>query len=261
MNGYYITNGMQPGSSNFIGNSAGSGAGGASSSNFIGNSAGNSASSASYSNFLGVDAGHGATGATYSNFLGSSTGLSASNAYDSNFLGALSGFGATNAYNSNFMGFNAGRGATNAANSIFIGYYAGYQDTVTNTSNPNGTSIAIGNYSGTGGYSNSVAIGHGVTNSTTTQMNLGNVININGIYNSDTQSSAFVTGATVNLGSNALTTTGKGSFGTFQLGTSTTSGYVLTADASGNGNGRRHRLTAKSRTLGQLTDTDLGLTI
>ena len=274
INNFYITNGTQPGDSNFIGNSAGSGAagigydnflgfhaglnaGGSDQANFLGKNAGNGAISGTNSNFFGTSAGSGSYGAnnsnflgasagsstgnsgsgasaSYSNFLGGSAGSGATNANNSNFLGYASGQNASQAFHSNFLGDNSGSGATNASNSIFIGTHAGLNDTVNNYST-GGTSIAIGNYSGTGGYSNSVAIGHGVTNSAATQMNLGNVININGIYNSNTQSSAFVGGATVNLGSNALTTTGKGSFGTFQLGTSTTSGYVLTADASGNG--------------------------
>jgi len=54
---------------------------------------------------------------------------------------------------------------------------------------PSGTSIAIGRYSGTGGYSNSIALGCGVINSATTQANIGNVLFLDGIYNSDTQSS------------------------------------------------------------------------
>ena len=51
------------------------------------------------------------------------------------------------------------------------------------------TSVAIGRYAGTGGYTNSIAIGRGVVNSATTQANIGNVFYLDGIYASDTQSS------------------------------------------------------------------------
>lgn len=64
---------------------------------------------------------------------------------------------------------------------------------------PNGTSIAIGKKSGTGGFSNSIAIGHGVINSATEEMNLGNAIKIIGIHNSDTPSSTLLTTSKVNI--------------------------------------------------------------
>lgn len=57
------------------------------------------------------------------------------------------------------------------------------------------TSIAIGNYSGTGGYKNSIALGRGVINSAATQANIGNALVLSGIYNSDTQSSTLQTGS------------------------------------------------------------------
>jgi hypothetical protein len=64
------------------------------------------------------------------------------------------------------------------------------------------TSIAIGNFSGTGGFSDSVAIGRGVKNSSACEMNLGNVLKLCNIYKCDMQSSAFMTGATVDAGCN-----------------------------------------------------------
>ena len=181
MNNFYITNGTQPGNSNFIGYQAGLGATNASNSNFFGQYAGINAISAYSSNFIGYDAGD-----------------SADSADNSNFLGSVAGQRATNASYSNFIGFSAGMGATNASDSIFIGTWAGYNDTVNNGTT--GTSIAIGRYAGTGGFSNSIALGRGVINSGTTQANIGNVLYINGIYNSDTRSSTPTTGGRVGIG-------------------------------------------------------------
>jgi hypothetical protein len=174
--------------SNFLGYSAGGNATNASNSNFLGNAAGNNATNAAYSNFLGYNAGQGATGASYSNFLGYNAGQGATNASYSNFSGWFAGQNATNASNSNFFGYRAGNSATeadysifigteagyqatNANRSIFIGPYAGYGDTVDNSSG--GTSILIGNSSSTGGYSNSIAIGAGATNTATNQFMIG----------------------------------------------------------------------------------------
>ena len=55
------------------------------------------------------------------------------------------------------------------------------------------TSIAIGRYAGTGGFSNSMSFGRGVKNSASLQANFGNVLFLEGIYNSDTQSSTPTT--------------------------------------------------------------------
>ena len=271
MNNSYITNGVQPGNSNFIGYQAGIGASSASYSNFLGPYTGQNANSASYSNFFGRNAGVSASNASYSNFFGRSAGSNATNANDSNFFGQYAGqnttdayysnffghqagryainasysnffgdragIGATNATNSNFLGqfagfyssgasnsnflgyqsgqyatnandsnffgYNAGAGATNAANSIFIGSYAGYNDTVNTGSTA--TAIAIGRYAGTGGFKNSIAIGRGVINTAEQQTNIGNVLYLSGIYNSDTQSGAALTTGKVGIGTTSPT--------------------------------------------------------
>jgi hypothetical protein len=212
-------------------------------SNFFGNYAGNGATDASYSNFFGYYTGYDAIYASNSNFFGTGAGNGATDASYSNFFGYNAGNGATSASNSNFFGYGAGNSATSASESIFIGSYAGYCDTVDNTSN-SGTSIAIGKYSGTGGYSDSVAIGHGVKNSAQYEMNFGNVMKLTGIYASDTPSSSFVTGATVNLGSNALTTTGNVGIGIQSpqgklhiLSNSTTDPYVFVTSHTTSGFG------------------------
>ncbi len=170
--------------SNFMGLESGLGASYANNSNFLGANAGNSAINANNSNFLGLSAGQNATYASDSNFLGTSAGISASNAgssnffgfsagnsainaNNSNFLGANAGNSAANANFSNFLGANAGDGATNANNAIFIGKKAGISDTVNNSTG--GTSILIGDNTGTGGNSNSVAIGAGAVNTAANQ--------------------------------------------------------------------------------------------
>jgi|GEM_PF-2187335 len=179
--------------SNFFGVSTGQNATNAYSSNFFGYQSGYGAVNAFESNFFGVEAGKNAVEADESNFLGSEAGSSATNASYSNFLGSEAGYQATNASYANFLGSYAGYQATNAVNSIFIGSNAGSNDTVNNTTN-GGTSIAIGQYSGTGGFSDSIALGHGVINSATRQLNIGNVLYATGIYASNTQSASPTNG-------------------------------------------------------------------
>jgi lysophospholipase L1-like esterase len=131
---------------------------------FLGEYAGSGAINADNSNFLGDGAGYEAINAYYSNFLGQGAGNEGINAGNSNFLGNSAGSRATNSSFSNFFGSNAGYGATNAANSIFIGRSAGQNDTVDNTINGL-SSILIGSYTNTGGYSNSILLGSGTSGS------------------------------------------------------------------------------------------------
>ncbi len=186
--------------SNFLGSQAGYQATSAYGSNFLGNSAGNGATSANQSNFLGYSAGYSATNANTSNFIGNNAGSSATNASNSNFFGSYTGNGATNASNSNFLGFQAGvtatnasystfigansgrywsavgRGTPNAANSIFIGREAAYAVTDTgldNTTNADDFSILIGNYTSTGGFENSIALGQRAINTAVNQFMIG----------------------------------------------------------------------------------------
>ena len=154
---------------NFFGRSAGLNATGAQYGVFIGDNAGNTASSASNAVFIGQNAGYQATGANNTVaignasgyqvssavagvFIGYGAGTAATNASYANMFGRLAGNLATNATYSNFLGYQAGYGATNASNSIFIGKNAGLNDTVNNT--VSGSSIAIGDSAGTGGFSN-----------------------------------------------------------------------------------------------------------
>ncbi|NVN96847.1 tail fiber domain-containing protein [Candidatus Nomurabacteria bacterium] len=149
------------GGSNFLGSHAGNNATNASSSNFLGNYVGYRAVDASQSNFLGDYAGNNATNASFSNFFGQNAGSFAIHASFSNFLGSSAGDSATYASQSNFLGDYAGNGAGNAKNSVFIGQQAGKNDTVNNTINGL-SSILIGSFTNTGGFSNSILLGSGL---------------------------------------------------------------------------------------------------
>ncbi len=158
---------------NFIGNEAGKGANNAPLSNFIGKQAGLNAANAAESIFIGDGAGKLATDASYSLFLGNNTGQSAFGAASSNFIGAVAGSGAENAAYSNFIGLSAGMDAVNANNSIFIGNNAGNGDIVDNSATPWDYSILIGDETGTGGFSNSIALGKYATNTGSNQFMIG----------------------------------------------------------------------------------------
>jgi len=185
--------------SNFIGLNAGSGATTSNYSNFIGTAAGFNSSNTPYSNFIGVQAGANSTNANSSNFIGYYAGQITPYAVGSNFLGYQAGLTATSASNSNFIGYNAGNAAATANNSIFIGNSAGQNDTVNNISNT-GSSILIGDYTSTKGFSNSIAIGRGTSNTASAQLNLGNLIWVNGIYTGSATYSQSVIGGKVGIG-------------------------------------------------------------
>ncbi len=193
-------------------------------SNFLGAYAGNGATSTSYSNFLGASAGHSATNASYSNFLGYYAGYSATNANQSNFLGYGTGYSATNANNSNFLGYYAGYSATNAASSIFFGKNSGYSDTVNNTSG-NKYSILIGNYTSTGGFSNSISIGQGVANSEIDQLNIGRIIYATKIGSSTSSISSPYASASVGIGTSTPADKLQ-VYGDIRVGTTGTNGCI-----------------------------------
>jgi hypothetical protein len=123
--------------------------------------------------FSGYQAGTGATNASGSVFIGSRAGALAVNAIGSTFVGLGAGKTAINATNSTFLGSAAGWEATNATKSIFIGSNAGYQDAVNNSGNTNDYSILIGPSTSTGGFSNSIALGLGATNTGSNQFMIG----------------------------------------------------------------------------------------
>lgn len=155
----------------FFGKNAGFRAASATNSFFFGSNAGYNAISAAESLFIGSSSGYEAASALYSIFIGSSAGYQALNANNSNFLGFEAGRGASDADNSNMFGYHAGYNAPNASNCIFIGTSAGENDTVNNTTS--GTSILIGEGTSTGGFSNSIAIGEGATNTAVNQFICG----------------------------------------------------------------------------------------
>ncbi len=148
-------------SATFIGASSGASATNASQSTFGGAAAGSGATNASNGTFLGYRAGFQATGSSNSNFIGHSAGYTASTATYANFFGTSAGYDADLATLSNFIGYQAGYNADNAANSIFIGIESGKNDTVNNT--VSGSSILLGNYTNTGGFSNSILLGSGTS--------------------------------------------------------------------------------------------------
>ncbi len=100
-------------------------------------------------------------------WFGTGAGQSLGSNVATTYIGRFAGNGATNAQLSVFLGTGAGFISQNAANSIFIGYNAGSADTVNNT--VSGASILIGNTTLTGGFSNSIALGTGATNTATHQ--------------------------------------------------------------------------------------------
>jgi hypothetical protein len=157
----------------FIGTGSGYSADNAYSSVFSGANAGYNATDASSAVFSGYQAGTGATNASGSVFIGSRAGALAVNAIGSTFVGLGAGKTAINATNSTFLGSAAGWEATNATKSIFIGSNAGYQDAVNNSGNTNDYSILIGPSTSTGGFSNSIALGLGATNTGSNQFMIG----------------------------------------------------------------------------------------
>ncbi len=192
--------------SNFFGYHAGIAATNAANSNFIGNQSGVGATEAANSNFIGAIAGNNATSGYSSNFIGYQAGLNGGQANNSNFIGTNAGTNASNAANSVFIGTNAGNGSTFAANSIFIGRSAGLTDVVDNTSGDS-SSILLGNYTSTGGFINSVAIGQGTANDANNQLNVGGIIYATGIGANTTASAAPVGGAKVGIGTSTPTET------------------------------------------------------
>lgn len=106
------------------------------------------------------------------------------------------GAGDTTGAGNVFVGATAGSGATTVVNCVYLGYNAGNK-------NINTSQLSSAN--------NSIAIGYNTFNTASNQVVLGN---------------ASIT-ETILRGTVTVTA--------FKLGTSTTAGYVLTADASGNG--------------------------
>lgn len=182
----------------FIGREAGAGTH-AGNSLFFGNYAGQNATSAGNSVFIGAYAGNASTNASQSVFVGLSAGSNSSSAAESTFLGNSSGTGSRYAAKSLFVGQNAGSGATNAARSIFIGWYAGQGDTVDNLAAAQ-HSICLGDFAGTGGFRNSIAIGTGVTNSAINQLNIGRVLYAIGLNTSETKASTPTATGSVGIG-------------------------------------------------------------
>jgi hypothetical protein len=166
--GYQATNAAN---SHFFGNLAGYQASGAVNSIFIGQESGELATSAMNAVFLGFQTGETASAADYSVFIGDQAGEDATNANEAVYIGRHAGQFATNAENSIFLGEDAGQGAINASESIFLGTTAGDGDNVANDNTK--YSILIGPATSTGGFSSSIAMGRGATNTASNQLVIG----------------------------------------------------------------------------------------
>ena len=157
----------------FFGDNAGSNIQDSENSVFIGSNAGASVNFAYESVFVGSSAGVNSEGSFDSVFIGLNSGKDSFNVSGSLFLGAGSGDSATAAVGSLFIGASSGIQTTGASNAIFIGAAAGVNDTVDNTNDINDYSILIGNSTSTGGFSNSIALGLGATNTSSNQFMIG----------------------------------------------------------------------------------------
>jgi len=96
-------------------------------------------------------------------WLGQGAGSSGATNNNTTFMGYFAGRAATNAADAIFIGSAAGDGATNSIGSIFIGSNSGFNDAST------GSGILIGTNTSTGGFSNSIALGTGATNTVANQ--------------------------------------------------------------------------------------------
>lgn len=220
--------------SNFIGYQSGYGASTSSNSNFIGNNAGYQATNSPNCLFVGDGAGYQSTNCAYSIFIGDATsakssqytvcvgysaGAGASNLTSSNCIGYFAGYESTNtnyanmigyqagylapsSSNSTFIGYMAGANTQWANNSIFIGYLAGNNNNTLNNSGSH-SSILIGDYTSTLGYSDSIAIGKGTANNTNNQFNIGNVLYGLNIHSSSSPTSLPQTNGKVGVLTNS----------------------------------------------------------
>ena len=210
---------------NFLGNRAGYSSDNAYDSNFFGYQSGYNVNTTYDSNFFGYQSGYEAYFSSSLNSIGRQAGYQSSSASYSNFFGYQAGY-SSNAENSNFFGYQAGYGTGSADHSIFIGSGAGYNDTVLNTSSE--YSILLGPNTSTGGFSNSIAMGRGATNTAENQL----------VFGSDDASSSI---GTVFFGSGVTATSpvgvvmnGSGASGTDIAGASLTlAGGKATGNAIG----------------------------
>ena len=158
--------------------------------------------------FVGNYAGSYGNDLAYDTFIGNGAGSSTSTISNSFFAGESSGDGASTVSGSIFIGNHSGKSVNGAAHSIFIGEAAGSYDTLSNYSS-GGTSILIGDYTSTGGFSNSIVLGAHATNTATNQFYLAdNITNFNlaGVnYNFPTVQAGAQNEVLVNNGSGTLT--------------------------------------------------------
>jgi hypothetical protein len=151
----------------------------------IGKNAGANVSTGVFATFVGFGTGSGATSAQGATMFGYAAGAFTQNIEGSVMVGSNAGIindnGSSDSSNSVFIGTQAGAnfngvGSLNFARSILVGYAAGYtaaDNALDNTGDANDYSILIGNESSTGGFSNSIALGHKATNTASNQFVIG----------------------------------------------------------------------------------------
>lgn len=201
-------------------------------SSFLGYYAGNSADNSDYSTFVGYHSGEYSTDVVSSNFFGANSGGYTENIVYSTYLGTYAGQYSQNNEYSNFFGYLAGAETNGASNSIFIGRNAGWLDPVSNSNVylEEESSILLGNFTSTGGFSNSIAIGQGTANDAENQLNIGRVIYATGIGSTTVASSSPIFGGRVGIGITAPAYTlhvvgddGSGNVAKFETGSGATS--------------------------------------
>ena len=152
----------------------------------VGNRAVEDVSNIDYSNIQGYLAGNGCSSISESILNGYYSGsyvvsgstltgirsgrLDTYGTYNSNLQGYYSGYSSKGFYGCNIFGYYGAANLGNAVplrNSILIGNYTAYNDNVNTTT---GGIIHIGNYTHTGGFNNTIAIGDSATNTKTNQV-------------------------------------------------------------------------------------------
>lgn len=214
---------------NLIGQGAGFNTDNSGASNMFGEDAGKNALDADDDNFFGAHSGENTDSLYYANCFGSYACYDADDANSINAFGTYAAFEATNAEKSSCIGGGACSYATNAKRMSAVGHNAGTSDTVNNVASW-GASNLFGYYTGTGGYSNGTTIGISIENSKPNQINLGNILQMEGQWSGELRSSDLVSGAIIQYGENHINGSGNitGGQGYFETIGNSTHRYTWT---------------------------------